>query len=1082
MGRTGKISRFLVIAGAVVGLSPALAQAQGTIIGGQVTGLGGAPVVGASVSIPTLRVGAFTDDAGHYSFTAPATANGTTVTVTARRLGFQPGSATVTLSGAAVQQNFSLSALATELQGVVVTGLGETREKSQLGTAQQQLSTTQLNETKTMNVINSIQGKVSGVTITGSGTQGGSNRIVLRGANSITGNNTPLFIIDGVAVSNAARGGSPMLLGTGTTGAGPGGGFDFGSAIADINPEDIATMSVLKGPNAAAIYGSRAANGVIIMTTKKGAASAGAMHIDVSSTYTWESPSILPQYQNLYGQGSGGEFLFVDGSGGGIQDDNDQSFGPRLDGRLIAQFTSPKAADGSLIPVPWVPHPNNVYAFFNTGHTRSSTVAFSGGTERANARMSFGSDQIEGYIPDNSFHKMNGLLNGTLKINDRLSSDASLQYVRNTGLNRPGVGYTQSVLEQFVWYGRQVDLEALRNTYNESGALNNGPASREFNWNYSFHNNPFWLQYDNPEVDARDRFIGNLSATYKLADGLDASLRTGSDIYRYNIDQRFGPGDVRQGTIVDAKYFGGFNNINDYNNENTTDAILRINRELGSHFQLNATGGASTRRSTYNFNSVSTGGLTVPGIFNVSNAAITPTLGQIIQRRQTNSVYTSADVTMNGWWTIGGTARNDWSSTLPKANNSYFYPSVNTAVVVTDAIPGLKNRFLSYLKLRASTARVGADADPYLLRTTYTGLSTKYNGLSQFTLADALANGALLPEITHSNEIGAELSFLDARVTLDGSIYDKHTQNQIFNAPITATTGFTSKSINAGNISNKGQEFLLGVTPVQTASGLSWNSIFNYGRNKSRITELAPGINTLSLGSLFSARLEARLNRPYGAIMGNSWLRDAQGNLVLKNGLPQRDPASAGYQHYFGSIQPQWTGGWGNTLSYKNFRLYGLLDFHMGGKLASITNMWGDFTGVLSRTTKGREVDWNNPGIVVKGIDQATGQPNTINVTAERYWQCIAYNCGQVIEDHIYDASYTKLRELSLNFDLPLSIAGRFNTSAITLGLTGRNLKTWTKVPNIDPEFSYQTGNNQGIEFASMPNARVWGFNVRITP
>jgi TonB-linked SusC/RagA family outer membrane protein len=1070
MGMTGKISRFLAVAGVALWIAPALAQAQGTTISGQVTGAGGAPVVGVSVSIPTLRVGGFTDDQGHYSFSAPASANGTTVTVTARRLGFEPSSASVSLNGSPVEQNFSLTVLATQLQGVVVTGLGEVREKSQLGTAQQQLSTTELNETKTMNVVNSIQGKVSGVTITGSGTQGGSNRILLRGANSITGDNNPLFIIDGVAVSNADRG------------SGPGGGFDFGSAISDINPEDIATMSVLKGPNAAAIYGSRAANGVIIMTTKRGASTNGRMRTEVSSTYTWEKPSILPEYQNLYGQGAAGQFEFVDGQGGGTEDYNDQSFGPRLDGRLIAQFTSPRNPDGSLQPIPWVAHPDNVESFFNTGHTLSNTVAFSGGTERANARMSFGSDQVTGYIPNNSFHKMNGLLNASLKINDRLSSDASLQYIRNNALNRPGVGYTQSVLEQFVWFGRQVDLNALRNTYNQSGALNNGPANREFNWNYSFHNNPFWLQYDNPEADTRDRFIGNVSATYNLAEGINASLRTGSDIYRYNIDQQFGPGDVRQGTIVDPAYFGGFTNLTDYNNENTTDATLRIDRGLGSHFQINATGGAATRRTTYNFNSVQTGGLTVPGIYNVSNAAITPTLGQTLQRRQTNSAYASADVTFNNWWTVGGTMRNDWSSTLPQENNSYFYPSLNTAIVLTDAVPALKNRYLTYFKLRASTAKVGADAGPYLLRTTYTGLSTKFNGLPQFSLQDALANGGLKPEITHSNEAGIELGFLDGRVTFDGSIYDKYTTNQIFNAPVSATTGFTSKSINAGEISNKGQEFLLSVIPIQTAAGFSWSSVFNYGRNKSKITELAPGVTTLGLGSLFTARLEARLNRPYGAIMGNSWLRDAQGNLLLKNGLPQRDPASAGYQHYFGTVQPQWTGGWGNTLSFGNIKLYGLLDFHMGGKLASITNMWGDYTGVLSRTVAGREVDWDKPGYVVKGIDQATGLPNTKVVTSETYWQCISYNCGQVIEDHIYDASYTKLRELSIVFDLPSTIASRFNTSAITVGLTGRNLKTWTKVPNIDPEFSYQTGNNQGIEFASMPNPRVWGFNVRITP
>jgi TonB-linked SusC/RagA family outer membrane protein len=1088
MGMTGKISRFLAIAGVVVGISPALAQAQGTTISGQVTGPGGTPVVGASVSIAPLRVGSFSDEAGRYSFTVPESANGTTVTVLARRLGYQPSSASVTISGAPVTQNFSLSTSATELQGVVVTALGETREKSQLGTAQQQLSAAEVNQTKTMNVVNSIQGKISGVNITGSGTQGGSTRITLRGVNSISGDNSPLFIVDGVAISNADR--SVGNSGGVANGASVAGGWDFGSAIADINPEDIATMTVLKGPNAAALYGSRAANGVIIMTTKKGSSTGGKMRTELSSTYTWESPSILPEYQNLYGQGSGGEFQWFDGQGNGTQDYNDQSFGPRLDGRTMGctfipttqtydqtqpctQFTSP------TVGAPWIAHPDNVSSFFNTGHTLSNNIAFSGGTERANARISFGSDQIAGYIPNNSFHKANGLLNASLKINNRLSSDASLEYIRNTGANRPGVGYTQSVLEQFVWFGRQVDLNALKD-YKQGALVNNGPDGREYNWNYSFHNNPFWLQFENPLTDARDRFVGNLSTTYNLAEGIDASLRTGSDIYRFNIDQRFAPGDSRQGTIVDPRYFGGFTNINDYNNENTTDLIVRANRAMGSRLQINALAGGATRRSTFNSNSASTGGLTVPDIYNVSNAAITPTLTQNTQRRQVNSIYASADATLNGWWTLGGTARNDWSSTLPKDGNSYFYPSVNTAFVLTDAIPALKSRWLNYAKLRASTAQVGSDASPYQLRTTYTGLSSKYIGLPQFTLGDALANGELKPEITHSNEMGIEFSMLDGRVTFDGSWYDKYTKNQIFNAPVSNTTGFTVKSINAGKITNKGTEFLLGITPIQTGAGASWNTTFNYGRNVSKIAELAPGVTTLLLGNAHATRLEARQGQPYGAIIGNAWARDAQGNLLTQDGLPYAE--NTNMTHYFGSVQPQWTGGWGNTLTYKNFRLYGLLDFRRGGKIASITNLWGDFTGIFPRNLKGREVDWNNPGVVVQGIDVDTGQPNTINVNAETYWQCIAYNCGPVLEDHVYDASYTKLRELSLSVDLPRGFVNRLNSSAISLSLTGRNLKTWTKVPNIDPEFSYQTGNVQGIEFASMPNAKVWGLNVRITP
>jgi TonB-linked SusC/RagA family outer membrane protein len=1054
MGMTSKISRFLAVAGVVFGIAPALAQAQGTTISGQVTGSGGAPVVGASVSIPALRVGGFTDDQGHYTFTAPASATGTTVSVSARRLGFAPSSAQVALNGGTVSQNFSLSTAATELVGVVVTALGVTRERSQLGTAQQQLSTSELNQTKTLNIINSIQGKVSGVTITGSGTQGGSNRIVFRGANSINGSNSPIFIVDGVAMSNRSRPGDPA------------GGWDYGSAIADINPEDIATVSILKGPNAAALYGSRAANGVILLTTKKGVAGA-RMRTEVNTTYTWEKPSILPVYQNLYGQGAGGSFKYVDGAGGGDCDNCDQSYGPRLDGRLIDQFTGPQQ--------PWIAHPDNVKDFFNTGHTKSTTVAVSGGTERATARISFGSDNVDGYIPNNTFNKTNGLLNASLKINDRWSSDASLQYIRNTAANRPGVGYTQGVLEQFVWFGRQVDMEALRAYKSHSALENNGPSNREYNWNYNYHNNPFWLQFDNPIRDTRDRFVGNVSASYKIFEGVDAKLSTGSDIYQFGIDQRYAPGDVRQGTLVDPKYFGAFRFINDYSNENNTNLIVTANRGLGSRLLINATAGGTIRRETFNTATTQTSGLTVPGIYNVSNAAVTPALFQTNQRRRVNSTFAAADLTLNNWWTVGGTARNDWSSTLPKGNNSYFYPSVNTSIVVTDALSALKGRVLSYAKIRASTARVGNDADPYQLRTTYSGLSTKFRSLPQFTLGDVLANADLKPEITHSDEFGAELGLFDGRITFDGSIYSKYTRNQIFNAPISPTSGFSSKAINAGKITNKGVEALLGITPLQLDNGLIWNSTFNFGRNRSKVTELAPGVTTILLGSLWNGRIEARLGEPYGAIYGKGFQRDSAGNILLFNGVPR--PTASPTVH-FGNISPNWTGGWGNTFTYKAITFYGLLDIRRGGNIYSVTNMFGDNTGVLARTLRGREVDWDNPGIVAKGIDAATGQPNTVNVTSEEYFQAIY----PAIDPYVYDASYVKLRELRFGLDLPRSFTDRLNASAINVSLTGRNLHTWTKVPNIDPEFSYTTGNYQGIEFAALPNARVWGLSFRITP
>jgi len=1088
MGMTGKFTRFLAIA-SVFGFAPALAQAQGTTISGQVTGAGGAPIVGASVSIPTLRVGAFTDETGRYTFTAPPSANGTTVTVVSRRLGYQPSSASVTLSGAPVTQNFSLSAAATELQGVVVTALGLAREKSQLGTAQQQLSTSELNQTKALNVVEQLEGKVSGVAITGSGTQGGSSSIVIRGSNSITGTNQPLFVVDGIPVTNRGRGGDPN------------GGYDFGSTISDLNPEDIATLSVLKGPNAAALYGSRAANGVIVITTKKGGSTGNRARTELATTYTWDAPSILPTYQNLYGQGAGGEFSYFDGQGNGTNDWADQSFGPKLDGRMYGctfipktttydqsapclQFTSPNQAS------PWIAHPDNVSSFFNTGHTRSTTLAFSGGNDRANARVSLGRDNTNGYIPNNDFSKTSGMLNGSLRVTDRLSTDATLQYIHNSALNRPGTGYNTGILETFVWFGRQVDMNALRN-YQQGATVNNGPSNREFNWNYNFHNNPFWRMYENPVSDNRDRFIGTVSANYKLFDGGNLIARTGSDVYRLGIDEHFAEGNIQDGVGVpgsasvgiDPRYHGGFSNLNDYSNQNTSDLIMTIARGLGTHLSLNSTLGGSVRRERFDNNAVATPGLSVADIYNVSNAAVTPQNEQFLSRRQVNSLYGSAAFTLNNWWTVEGTARNDWSSTLPKGKNSYFYPSVNTSIVLSDAIPALRNGgFLNYAKLRASTARVGNDADPYQLRSTYTGVSTKFNGLPQFTLQNFIANSDLKPEETKSNEVGLELSFLDGRVTFDGSAYDKKTRNQIFTIPVSNTSGFSSKAVNAGQISNKGTDFLLGVTPLQLNNGLQWTSTFNYSRNKSMVDELAPGITTYVIGSSWYTNIEARQGQPYGSIFGYAFARDSATHKIYTDG----GLTVLGGREVLGNIQPKWTGGWNNTVNFKNFTVSALLDFRRGGNVVSITNFFGDYSGVTAQSLRGREQDWDKPGIVVDGIDINTcaatgpcnGQPNTTNVTAERYFQ----NIFPVMEPYVYDASYTKLRELRFGFDLPGEWASRFNARAISVALTGRNLHTWTRVPNIDPEFSYTIGNFQGVEFGALPNTRSWGLSFRVTP
>ena len=1085
---------WLVGAGLFMAALPALSEAQqATTVSGRVVNEGGTPVAAASVSIGALNVGALTNDEGRYTFTVPAGQTGS-ATLAARRIGFTPATATVTLGAGPVTQDFTLRTSATQLEGVVVTALGVTREKATLGTAQQQIGTAELNQTRAQNVLQQVQGKVSGVQITGAGTQGGSTNIVIRGANSITGNNQPLFVIDGIPVANIGRGGDPA------------GGYDYGSTIGDLNPDDIETMSVLKGPNAAALYGSRASNGVIVITTKKGANTNGRVRTELNMTYTWERPSILYDFQNQYGQGAYGEFAYVDGAGSGVNDYADQSWGPKLDNRMngctfvpgtdptgipigaqspydasapCLQFTAP---EGGL---PWAAHPDNLKDFFNTGHTASTTVAVSGGTERMNARLSVGADNVEGMVPNSFFRKANGQLSGTLNINDKWSTNATLQYVRNSAVNRPGVGYNVGILEQFIWFGRQVDINALKD-WRQGGAVNNGPAEREYNWNYNYHNNPWYLSEGNPLADSRDRFVGQAALSYKPVEWVNAMLRTSSDIYRFNIDQRWGPGNL---SWSDPSYFGAFSFTNDYNNENNTELLVTANRDVMTSLAVNAMVGGNVRQNYFSTNNVNTSGISAPGIYNPSNAAIAPTTTSSVSRRRVNSVYGSLAGTWNGWFTLEGTARNDWSSTLPEGNNSYFYPSVNASVVLTDAIPSLQGSALSFLKLRGSWAQVGSDASPYQLRATYTGNANKFNGLPQFSFADAIPNPALKPERTTSLEGGVEVGMFDGRMTLDASVYDKLTEDQIFAVAISPASGFTSKVVNAGSISNKGIEALLTLIPVQLANGFTWTSTLNFTRNRSMVEDLAPGITSIRLGRTWSTNLEARKDEPYGAIFGYSFLRDSATNklIVNSNGVTSRGPLKV-----LGNIQPDWVGGWMNQFSFGPYSAGIVFDTRQGGDIFSVTNMWSDYAGVSKKSLEGREVDWNNPGYVVDGVVCGTGgraatngmrvcpnaTQNTKAVTSETYFQSIY----PVVEPFIYDASWVKLREIRVGYDLPATLANRLSAENISIALTGRNLATWTDVPMIDPEFSYTIGNYQGFEFAALPNARTIGFSVRVTP
>jgi outer membrane receptor protein involved in Fe transport len=430
------------------------------------------------------------------------------------------------------------------------------------------------------------------------------------------------------------------------------------------------------------------------------------------------------------------------------------------------------------------------------------------------------------------------------------------------------------------------------------------------------------------------------------------------------------------------------------------------------------------------------------------------------------------------------TGRNDWSSTLPKENSSYFYPSVNSALVVTDVLPGLTSGgLLTYLKVRGGWVKVGSDAAPYQLQTLYTGSSSKFGGLALYSLSNTSANSQLKPEQTTGTEGGVEFSLLDDRIMVDATMYSKKTRDQIINLTIAPATGFSATAINAGQISNKGIEAMISAVPVKQRNGAQWTTTFNYAKNKSTVDELAPGLTTqiITNGQQWGANLEARVGQPYGVIFGSGYLRDTvsasptKGQLLLSGGLPLRDPV----KKILGNVNPDWVGGWLNDFRYKNYAVSVLMDFRRGGENFSIGNWWGMYAGILESTLAGREVDWDDPGLIVKGIDRTTLLPNTTVVTAEDY----NHTVYPIHEAAVYSTGFTKLREVRFSWDAPANIASRLRLSQLNVAFVGRNLLTWTDFPNYDPENSTSATNaGQGFDMGAMPTTRTFGLNFTLTP
>jgi len=1018
------------------------------------------PVIGASINIKGTTHGAVTDFDGKFYF---QTGQKFPYTLVVSYMGYKRTEVVVTSNPVTV----SITQEQNALSEVVVTALGITKEKKSLGYTTQSVKGKDLETTKETNFLNGLSGKLAGVRITNSQGDMGSSRIVIRGETSIAGNNQPLFVVDGIPVDNSQLG----SVGGATR--------DFKNAIADLNPQDIESINVLKGPNAAALYGSRAAHGVVLITTKSGKGQQG-LGVTVNTGITITEVSLLPTYQNTFGQGSNGKFSYVDGKGGGINDQTDESWGPKMDGRLIPQFNS------NGVAVPFVAHPNNVKDYFNTGLTYENSISVAKSDEKSDFRLGVNNQKQIGTVPNSEVTKTNFSVNANYKLSDRIKVGVTGNYIVTDAPTLPGGpsgNRAAGVMLQFTWFGRQVDMDALRN-------------NRDNNWNNSYYSNPYWTAYYNTTSQQRNRLIGDIHLDVKLTDDLNFRFRTSVD--NYNDRRKY---TIKYGT--NGTPFGSYAEDAYKVNEQNTEGIFTYTKKINDDFTVDALAGFNIRNHSDANNYQKAPRLAVPDLYTLTNSRDPLTSSNTLSRLRVYSAYASAQFGYKNYAYLNVTARNDWSSTLPSSNRSYFYPSFNGSLILSELL-NLKGNTLDFLKLRGGWSEVGNDADPYQLNTVY-DFQTAFDGNPIQTSSKRKLNENLKPETTRSTEVGLEATFFKNRLHFDVAYYNTNSFDQILEIKTTAGSGYTSQLINAGKINNRGIEIQLDGTPVQTEN-FKWNIAGNYSKNTSKvdILDYDKQIQNYTIGSSGGVDVLASVGQAYGALYGVAYQRDANGNIVVgSNGLPQ----AATDKKVLGHYTPDYIAGITNTLTYKNLELSFLVDASVGGELFSGTNRVGNYTGVLAQTLPGRDAangglnyyvttgsdgkevknlvsGGNAPaglpiyddGMIFKGV-YANGTPNTTVLSAQEYYKA-SYN---ISEAYIYSSTFVKMREIKLTYNVNKSLVRKLGLQSASITAAGRNLFfIYKEVPNIDPETAYNTGNAQGLEQYSLPSTRNFSLNVNL--
>ncbi len=1064
-------------------------------LSGNISDENGQPLPGATVIVKGTTQGTTSDFDGNFSISANI---GDTLTFTF--VGFKTQSILVENTN---DITVILTEEANQLDDVIVTALGIERAERSVGYATQGVDGSELEESNETNLINALNGKISGVQITNSsGAIGSSSSIILRGAKSVTGKNQPLFIIDGIPISNEVHQSTRNFTGRGNPNASGYDGegsisngeqqVDFGNSAGEINPADIESVQVLKGANAAALYGSRAANGVILITTKTGNRKRG-IGVSVNSTVSFQSALKTPIFQTEFGKGNNGFYSYPD-----INANVGKNFGPRFNGQMIPQYD----VNNPSVPIirPWINRLGSdpIGDFLNTGTTLINGFSVTNGMENGDFRLSYTKFDQQGIVPNTDLSRNSVSLSGSYKPTSKLTVKASINYIQSESDNRPNIGAKSrsNVIRNILKLGGNESLEELKNywkPFRENVEQSTADTSI---------NNPYFSVYENTNGNDRQRVFGNMSLNYKFNENLSLQFRTGKDFYS---DKR-----TTKKAFSHSSYKNGFySQASVFYSEDNTDLLLTYNEDINDDFTINLIGGVNRLnikteelrgRSGYG------SGLVTPGFFNLSNSEESPVAQNFTTNKRINSVYGSATFGYRNYLFLDVTARNDWSSSLPAANNSYFYPSASISAIISDIVD-LSSLKIDYLKLRGSYAEVGNDTDPYQTNP-YTFSGGSVEGIAINSILPTVGNKNLVPENIVSTEFGIEGGLFNNRVGFDITFYKSNNNQQIATVPLATETGFLNRVINVpAKISNQGVELSLNVVPIKT-NDFIWDLTLNWSKNENTVS----GFSNLADGQRFTLaerwiNIDIVNGGSFGNFYGDYLLRVDENGKLGQKGLQIFRPDGrseesddvgsliAEKKPLIGNGFPDWVGGVLNSFTYKNFNLSVLFDTNQGGELYSRTNNEGKKLGALiesvtlqerdnaaaaaAAAAAGKNVQPGEHWSVLEGalINKSTGEttPSTIYARTENFYKRYFDND----DTGTYDRSFVKLRELKLSYSFKEELS-KWHISSATLAVFGRNLALWDNIPHVDPEAAGYSGEIPGGEFYNIPSSKSYGISLNI--